>query len=237
MPPAPVLLVLFGPPASGKSKAVTSYVNTNLPVGFKHIVIDPDETRYKIPEYAASLKTLFAEYEPYFKYAATHSCGHKDTPKLQEFATKQDALLKATGQQVNNITDTLTTLCLTNKANFSIEVNGNSKNLWYIDTIDKAIKNGFEVHIVYVFMTDVKKLFCNAKMRALKEFRYTSAAYVATIFEQAREMFGVLLKRFKHKRSVKFALYCKSSNTKYTFAHHDNVSDAYLACKNKSLEL
>jgi len=167
--PNPYVLVLYGPPGSGKTLS-KKFILDELHLDNNYVYFSEDE---------------FAYHTKQFEELKNNSA-HKQVDILQ---SEYNVIRKATSY----IMYTLLGLALMYKLNAVIEMTGNGLNWYMTHLINEFHHHKYKIHLVYPYVNDVNILIERSIKRGNKEFRYVPEKYIRDVFVRSKDNFIKLI--------------------------------------------
>lgn len=135
----PHMIILYGPPASGKSDARNVILRE---LGLK-----------KTDIYELNLDKILADHTKF-----------KEIAQCKPVTTEECFKIRACGP--DKVFEFILALAYFKKFSFSVEITGGSKDFsWWNDVIELFAKHGFIISVVYPFVSNVKDLIARAQRR------------------------------------------------------------------------
>ncbi len=178
----PYLLILYGPPASGKTSA-KNYIVDKLNLSTDYIYISEDRFAYDTKQFAELKSVDLTELRD---ISIDQFDNH---PKVKFLEDSYNSIRKHT----KFIMYPLIGSALMFKTNVVLEMTGVGID-WYMNTIiDEFYHYHYDIIIVYPFTSDTDFLYKRSVERGLKEHRFVPMKYFQIAVERSRENFRKIL--------------------------------------------
>ncbi|XWV25072.1 hypothetical protein QJ856_gp0705 [Tupanvirus deep ocean] len=209
----PYLLVLYGPPASGKTFAKKFIIN-KLGLSDNYIYISEDRFAYDTIQFNQLQSTDLSDLKNIPKY---------EIEKHEKIISLQEAY-NSIRKQTKFIMYPLLGSALMFKTNVVLEMTGVGLD-WYMATmIDEFYHYKYDIYVVYPFTYDIDFLFNRSVDRGFKEKRFLPSKYFAIAVERSMNNFQKILNDDNIKKFKEIYVY----DTKNIDNKGNNIQDNIL---------
>jgi GTPase SAR1 family protein len=206
----PYLLILYGPPASGKTSAIeqiTKYLNLSS----NNINIDVDKFVYDTKQWKDFTKLLEDDKIKNISYDKLD-----DDPIIQNIAKQYKNIRSRTSFMIN----ILVGIALMYNYNVVMEMSGRGLEWYMTHIINEFIHYKYNVHIVYPYTDNVNMLYNRSIKRGYEEYRFVSKKFIDEVYVMAKKNFLKILDKKDNYTSI---LVYDINNTKI----NDNILFEY----------
>ncbi|AQN68762.1 hypothetical protein [Saudi moumouvirus] len=209
----PFLLVLYGPPASGKTFAKKFIIN-KLGLSDNYIYISEDRFAYDTIQFNQLQSTDLSDLKNVPKHKVEK---HEKITSLQE---EYNSIRK----QTKFIMYHLLGSAFMFKTNVVLEMTGVGLD-WYMTTmIDEFYHYKYDIYVVYPFTYDIDFLFNRSVDRGFKEKRFLPSKYFVTAIDRSTNNFQKILNEDNIKKFKEIYVY----DTKNIDSEGNNIKDNIL---------
>lgn len=179
----PYLLILYGPPASGKTKARDLMIN-HLNLSNNHIQIDVDKFVYDTDQWKEFISKINKE-----KITGLQISEIDQNDKVKLIQSEYKNIRSKT----SNMIHILMGIALMYNYNVTIEMSGRGLDWYMTHIIDEFIHSKYDIYLVYPYTNNLDILYQRAMKRAEKEYRYVNKNFIDEASKAAKENFNKII--------------------------------------------